>query len=56
MTLIELTYNFWNLAYRDIMDKDSQNGWNNNFFHLRDVMLDNLENIITKHILKMNEF
>ena len=25
MTLIELTYNFWNLAYRDIMDKDSQN-------------------------------
>lgn len=25
------------------MDKDSQNGWNNNFFHLRDVMLDNLE-------------
>lgn len=24
MTLIELTYNFWNLAYRDIMDKDSQ--------------------------------
>lgn len=42
MTLIELTYNFWNLAYRDIMDKDSQNGWNNNFFHLRDVMLDNL--------------
>lgn len=43
MTLIELTYNFWNLAYRDIMDKDSQNGWNNNFFHLRDVMLDNLE-------------
>lgn len=43
MTLIELTYNLWSLAYRDIMDKESTSGWNNNFFHLRDVMLDNLE-------------
>lgn len=43
MTLIELTYNLWNLAYHDIMNKNSTSGWNNNFFHLRDVMLDNLE-------------
>ena len=43
MTLIELTYNLWNLAYHDIMDEKSKSGWNNNFFHLRDVMLDNLE-------------
>lgn len=43
MTLIELTYNLWNLAYHDIMDEKSTSGWNNNFFHLRDVMLDNLE-------------
>lgn len=43
MTLIELTYNLWNLAYHDIMDEKSTTGWNNNFFHLRDVMLDNLE-------------
>lgn len=43
MTLIELTYNMWSLAYRDIMNEESSSGWNNNFFHLRDVMLDNLE-------------
>lgn len=43
MILIELTYNLWNLAYCDIIDKDSLSKWNNNFFHLRDVMLDNLE-------------
>lgn len=43
MTLIELTYNLWSLAYRDIMDEKTTSGWNNNFFHLRDVMLDNLE-------------
>lgn len=43
MILIELTYNLWNLAYCDIIDKDSLSEWNNNFFHLRDVMLDNLE-------------
>lgn len=43
MILIELTYNLWSLAYHDIIDKDSSSEWNNNFFHLRDVMLDNLE-------------
>ncbi len=43
MTLIELTYNLWNLAYHDIMAEKSTTGWNNNFFHLRNVMLDNLE-------------
>lgn len=43
MILIELTYNLWSLAYYDIIDKDSLSKWNNNFFHLRDVMLDNLE-------------
>lgn len=43
MILIELTYNLWSLAYYDIIDKDSSSKWSNNFFHLRDVMLDNLE-------------
>lgn len=43
MILIELTYNLWSLAYYDIIDKDSLSKWNNNFFHLRDVILDNLE-------------
>lgn len=43
MILIELTYNFWNLAYRNLMDKNTETKWQNNFFHLRDVMLDNLE-------------
>ena len=43
MILIELTYNLWSLAYYDIIDKDSSSKWNNNFFHLRDMMLDNLE-------------
>ena len=43
MILIELTYNLWSLAYYDIIDKDSSSKWNNNFFHLRDVLLDNLE-------------
>lgn len=43
MILIELTYNLWSLAYHDIIDKNSSSKWNNNFFHLRDVMLDNLE-------------
>lgn len=43
MTLIELIYNLWSLAYHDIVDEKSLSGWNNNFFHLREVMLDNLE-------------
>lgn len=43
MTLIELTYNFWYLAYSSLLDKEKHNYWRNNFYHLRDVMLDNLE-------------
>lgn len=43
MTLIEVTYNFWNLAHRDIADEKTGSKWQNNFYHLRDVMLDNLE-------------
>lgn len=43
MQLIELTYNLWLLAYNDLIDKDSPSRWQNNFYHLRDVMLDNLE-------------
>lgn len=52
MTLIELTYNLWSLAYRDIMDKQTDSGWNNNFFHLRDVMLDSLEKYNHKAYVK----
>lgn len=43
MTLIELTYNLWFLANNDLCDKESPSKWQNNFYHLRDVMLDNLE-------------
>ena len=43
MSLIEVTYNFWNLAYHDIIDEKTGSKWQNNFYHLRDVMLDNLE-------------
>ncbi|MGN0462813.1 MAG: hypothetical protein ACI4HZ_10280, partial [Ruminococcus sp.] len=43
MTLIELTYNLWMLAHKDLIDEKSGSKWQNNFYHLRDVMLDNLE-------------
>lgn len=43
MTLIELTYNFWHLANEDISDERTRSGWHDNFYHLEDVMLDNLE-------------
>ena len=43
LTLIEVTYNFWNLVYQDVIDEASSTKLKNNFFHLRDVMLDNLE-------------
>ena len=43
MTLIELTYNFWYLSYLKLIDDHSDTYWQNNFYHLRDVMLDNLE-------------
>lgn len=52
MTLIELTYNFWNLAYRAIFDEKTNLGYRNNFFHLRDVMLDNLEKYNHKAYIK----
>lgn len=42
ITLIELTYNLWLLAHTDLMDNTSDSKWRNNFYHLRDVMLDNL--------------
>lgn len=43
MTLIELTYNFWYLAELKISDPKSSGKWQDNFYHLRDVMLDILE-------------
>lgn len=43
ITLIELVYNFWVLAYKDLCDEKTSTKWQNNFYHLRDVMLDNLE-------------
>lgn len=43
MTLIELTYNLWLLAYKDLKNDKTESKWQNNFYHLRDVMLDNLE-------------
>ena len=43
MTLIELTYNFWHLAEQDISDEKTGSKWQNNFYHLQDVMLDSLE-------------
>lgn len=43
MSLIELTYNFWHLSYLKLVDDRSSTYWQNNYFHLRNVMLDNLE-------------
>lgn len=43
MQLIEVTYNLWLLACNEVMDKNSTSTWKDNFFHLQDVMLDNLE-------------
>lgn len=43
MTLIELVYNFWYLAYQELTEKNSPVEWDGNFYHLRDVMTDNLE-------------
>ena len=43
MILIEFTYNMWLLAYRHLTDENSSSKWQNNFYHLRDVMVDNLE-------------
>lgn len=43
ITLIELTYNFWMLAHKDLINEKTSSQWQNNFYHLREVMLDNLE-------------
>lgn len=43
MTLIELTYNFWNLTHNNLSSEGTYGKWQKNYYHLRDVMLDNLE-------------
>lgn len=43
ITLIELTFNFWMLAHKDLINEKTSSQWQNNFYHLREVMLDNLE-------------
>ena len=43
LTLIELVYNFWELAHRDLIAEDSELKWGGNFYHLEDVMNDNLQ-------------
>lgn len=45
LTLIELVYNFWNLAYQKLLDKNAgyEFQWYGNYFHLREVMDDILE-------------
>ena len=43
LTLIELVYNFWGLVQRDLLDENSNLEWGGNFYHLEDVMNDNLQ-------------
>lgn len=43
ITLIELTYNFWYLSHSYFGDPELGLKWQGNYYHLRDVMLDNLE-------------
>lgn len=45
LTLIELIYNFWNLAYNMFDDEDFKEvlEWMGNFYHIRDVMDEILE-------------
>lgn len=43
MTLIELTYNFWLLTHNNLSSEGTHSKWQKNYYHLRDVMLDNLE-------------
>lgn len=42
-TMIELVYNFWNLANAKFNDSQLGLRWQGNFFHLKDVMDDNLQ-------------
>ena len=39
-TLIELIYNFWNLAACDLEKRVNGLQWSGNFYHVRDVMDD----------------
>lgn len=41
--LVELVYNFWELANRDLTSDHSELAWGGNFFHLEHVMNDNLQ-------------
>lgn len=45
LTLVELFYNFWNLAYNKFEDEEFKKNlqWCGNFYHLKDVMDDILE-------------
>ena len=43
ITFIELTYNLWMLAHKNLLNDKTPSKWQNNFYHLHDVMLDNLE-------------
>ena len=43
ITIIELFYNFWTLANRKFGDPELGLKWSGNFYHLRDVLNDNLE-------------
>lgn len=42
ITLIELTYNMWALAYKDIKKRNSNCNGEDGFYHLQKVMLNNL--------------
>lgn len=55
LTFIELVYNFWYLAYRKFDDKEKgfQLQWCGNFYHLKDIMDDILEQY--NHIVYTNE-
>lgn len=55
LTLIELIYNFWNLAHNKFEDKDFKGSlkWCGNFFHIKDVMDEILEEY--NHIVYTNK-
>lgn len=43
ITLVELTYNIWALAYKDVKKRNSSCRGEDGFYHLEKVMLDNLD-------------
>lgn len=55
LTLIELIYNFWNLSYNQFDDDETycELKWCGNYYHLKDVMDDILEQY--NHIAYMND-